>query len=82
MNPDKTIPRSRNLAVRLNGGPNRDWSSAMAHTIRLPASLHKHTDCGDPQPRGWYRCNRPAGHTGRHHFAHRHTTGLLRGVWA
>lgn len=51
-------------------------------SIHLPVVRVNRTDCGDAQPHGWYRCNRPADHSGRHCFYWRHLDGRVREVWA
>ena len=55
---------------------------ATQHDIRIPPTrAHVRQDCGDRSPHD-RRCNRPAGHTGRHLFAWRHLDGRVREVWA
>jgi hypothetical protein len=52
------------------------------HSIHIPTRRSDQHDCAARSPRNNYSCNRPAGHTGRHLFAHRHVDGLVREVWA
>jgi len=54
---------------------------ASTQSIRIPVNRRKYAICGDRQPTGWYLCNRPQGHTGRHLFYLRHFAGQVRGVW-
>jgi hypothetical protein len=51
-------------------------------SIQLPINRRDYAQCGDPQPHGWFKCNRPNGHTGRHAFYWRHIDGRVRAVWS
>ena len=53
----------------------------MTDITRIPPSRHPRADCGDRSPVNGYRCNRAAGHTGRHNFSWRHLDGRVREVW-
>ena len=51
-------------------------------TLRVPVNRGDRQDCGHRAPEARYVCNRPAGHTARHHFTWRHIDGTVRAVWA
>ena len=60
----------------------KESKMAGTQSIHIPTSrTHSRAECGNRSPH-LRRCNRPQGHTGRHHFARRHLDGKVREVWA
>lgn len=78
----ETAPeRCANTAEGLTNTTDKE-SVAVSQSIHIPPTrAHKREVCGDRSPHD-YRCNRPAGHTGRHNFSWRHLDGRVREVWA